>query len=210
MDMTRFNREKIPWKKLLRDAQNGDKKAMEQFCLRAEPIIQEFFKVSVLNRRLGGDEIRGIAYLALMQFMADFKGEVIEKTLPCLLFRVIRCALVSETRKERKRFENELQGSQMGNTGEAGEEDWYDSSFPANREAEPEQVLLKAELKKEVQAALLHTTQRQRNYIRAIYFDGKKTAEYAEETGCSPQFIRKTKQNALIRMRALLKHRNVV
>lgn len=208
--MTIFDREKIPWKKLLRDAQNGDKKAMERFCLSAEPIIQEFFKVHVLNRRLGRDEIRGIAYLALMKFLAGFKGEVRENTLPCLLFRVIRCALLSETRKEQNRFENEVQESQVGNTGEPGRDAWYGSAHPANREAEPEQVLLKAELEKEVQDALLHTTLRQRDYIRAIYFDGKKTTEYAKETGCSPQFIRKTKKNTLNRMRALLKHRNVV
>ena len=86
----------------------------------------------------------------------------------------------------------------------------YDSSFPANREAEPEQVLLKAELKKEVQAALDQTSPRERACIRALYYDGKKMRQYARETGCSHQFISKTTKNTLRRMRGLLKKRNVV
>ena len=50
-----FDRERIPWEKLLRDAQAGDKSAMERFCFCAEPIIQIFFRIHVLERRLGRD-----------------------------------------------------------------------------------------------------------------------------------------------------------
>ena len=207
MDFSVFNREKIPWKKLLRDARAGDKKAMERFCLKAEPIIRYFCRVHVLKRRLGSDEIRGIAYLALMRFIAGFNGEIIEAALPGLLFRVIRCALIDATRLEQKRAANEVR---EGSAGGPEEEARYVRFRPAGRETEPEQVLLKAELVKEVQTALTHASSRQRDCIRAVYFDGKKATEYAKETGCSPQFIRKTNRKTLRRMRAILQRRNVV
>ena len=210
MDMNVFDREKIPWKKLLLDARAGDKKAMERFCLSAEPIIRGFFRVHVLNRRLGQDEIRGIAYLALMKFIAGFKGEVVEETLPSLLHKVIRCALFSETRKERQRCEKEVRDSENGSDGRPEGANCYGRSCPAGPENEPEEVLLKAELEKEVQAALAQTSPRERACIRALYFDGKKMREYARETGCSHQSVSKTNKNTLHRMRALLKKRDAV
>lgn len=205
-----FDRERIPWKKLLRDAQAGDKKAMERFCYCAEPIIRTFFRVHVLERRLGRDEIRGIAWLALMKFIAGFKGEVVEETFPNLLYKVIRCALISEARKERERFENEVPDSAADSEGETEEETGYGRPLPASRETEPEQALLLAELEQEVQEALTHTSPRQRACIRALYYDGKTPTEYARETGCTPQFISRTKTRTLNRMRRLLKKRNVV
>ena len=205
-----FDRERIPWEKLLRDAQAGDKSAMERFCFCAEPIIQIFFRIHVLERRLGRDEIRGIAWLALMKFIAGYKGEVAEETFPNLLYKVIRCALISETRKERERFEKEVPDSAAGCEGGTEDEPGYGQSLPASPETEPEQALLLAELKKEVRAALDQTSPRERACIRALYYDGKKMQQYARETGCSHQFISKTKKNTLRRMRGLLKKRNVV
>ena len=205
-----FDRERIPWEKLLRDAQAGDKSAMERFCFCAEPIIRIFFRIHVLERRLGRDEIRGIAWLALMKFIAGFKGEVVEETFPNLLYKVIRCALVSETRKERERFEKEVPDSTAGSEGGTEDEPGYGQSLPASPETEPEQALLLAELKKEVRAALDQTSPRERACIRALYYDGKKMRQYARETGCSHQFISKTTKNTLRRMRGLLKDRNVV
>lgn len=205
-----FDRERIPWEKLLRDAQAGDKSAMERFCFCAEPIIRIFFRVHVLERRLGRDEIRGIAWLALMKFIAGYKGGVVEETFPNLLYKVIRCALISETRKERERFEKEVPDSAAGCEGGTEDEPGYGQSLPASPETEPEQALLLAELKKEVRAALDQTSPRERACIRALYYDGKKMQQYARETGCSHQFISKTKKNTLRRMRGLLKKRNVV
>ena len=205
-----FDRERIPWEKLLRDAQAGDKSAMERFCFCAEPIIRIFFRIHVLERRLGRDEIRGIAWLALMKFIAGYKGEVVEETFPNLLYKVIRCALISETRKERERFEKEVPDSAAGCEGGTEDEPGYGQSLPASPETEPEQALLLAELKKEVQAALDQTSPRERAFIRALYYDGKKMRQYARETGCSHQFISKTAKNTLRRMRGLLKERNVV
>ena len=69
MDFSVFDRERILWKKLLRDAQAGDKKAMERLCFYAEPILQDFFRVNVLRSRLGRDEIRGIACVANSSFL---------------------------------------------------------------------------------------------------------------------------------------------
>ena len=183
---------------------------MERFCFCAEPIIQIFFRIHVLERRLGRDEIRGIAWLALMKFIAGFKGEVVEETFPHLLYKVIRCALISETRKERERFEKEVPDSAAGSEGGTEEETGYGRPLPASRDTEPEQALLQAELIKEVQAALDQTSPRERACIRALYYDGKKMRQYARETGCSHQFISKTAKNTLRRMRGLLKERNVV
>ena len=205
-----FDRERIPWEKLLRDAQAGDKSAMERFCFCAEPIIRIFFRIHVLERRLGRDEIRGIAWLTLMKFIAGYKGEVVEETFPNLLYKVIRCALISETRKERERFEKEVPDSAAGSEGGTEEEAPYGRPLPASRDTEPEQALLQAELIKEVQAALDQTSPRERACIRALYYDGKKMRQYARETGCSHQFISKTAKNTLRRMRGLLKDRNVV
>ena len=210
MDMKAFDREKIPWKKLLRGARNGDKKAMERFCLSAEPIIRGFFRVHVLDRRLGRDEIRGIAYLALMKFIAGFKGEVAEETLPGLLRKVIRCALLDAVRRERQRCEKEVPDSGSGSDGGPEAADRYGPSCPAGPENEPEEALLKAELEKEVQTALAQTNPKEQDCIRALYFDGKKMRQYARETGCSHQSVSKTNQNTLHRMRALLQHRDVV
>lgn len=210
MDFSVFDRERILWKKLLRDAQAGDKKAMERICLYAEPILQDFFRVNVLRSRLGRDEIRGIAWLALMKFIAGFKGEVVEETFPRLLYKVIRCALLNETRRERDRMENEV--AEGGDRGDSCPDkvSLYDTIHTDGRETEPEQALLQAELKKEVQAALTHTSLRERECIRALYFDGKTSTEYARETGCTSQFISKTKIRTLNRMRRLLKKNNVM
>ena len=203
--MNIFNWENFPWKKLLRDAQAGDKKAMERFCYGAEPIIRSFFRVPVLQRRLGRDEIRGIAYLALMKFIAGFKGELTDETVPGLLRKVIRCALLDAVRKERKRAEKEVTDSKTGSDGGPDEEALYGRLYPAGRERSPEEALLKAELVKEVQAALAQTSPREQDCIHALYFDGKKMREYARETGCSHQSVSKTNKNTLHRMRKLLK-----
>ncbi len=205
-----FGRERIPWEKLLRDAQAGDKKAMERFCFCAEPIIRIFFRIHVLERRLGREEIRGIAWLALMKFIAGFKGDVVEETFPNLLYKVIRCALISETRREQEREEKEVRESGTGSSLSPEEDPLYERVCCACRETEPEQALLQAELEQEVQAALTQTSSRQRACIRALYFDGKTPTEYARETGCTPQFISRTRTRTLKRMRRLLKKRNVV
>ena len=205
-----FEGERIPWEKLLRDAQAGDKQAMERFCFCAEPIIRIFFRVHVLERRLGRDEIRGIAWLALMKFIAGFKGAVVEETFPGLLYKVIRCALISETRREQERAAKEVREGREGCGLSPEDASLYDGIRSAGRETEPEQALLQAELEREVQAALTHTSSRQRACIRALYFDGKTPTQYARETGCTPQFISKTKTRTLRRMRGLLKKRNVV
>ena len=194
-----------PWNSMMQKARNGDRLAMEDFCAGAEPVIQSMFKAPLLLHRLGKDGIRSTACLALLDFMLNYRGKTPDAEMPYLLIRVIKDALLNEARKAENIRKHELTDIFENREDDAGNGTELPLSLIPDAEAgEPDKGLLRGELQKEVQDALRFLSRREQECIRALFFEGKSTAEFARARGCSRQYARKLKRDALARMRSLL------
>ena len=67
---------KFPWNEEIYLAQQGDTQAVRRTCATAEPIVDQFGKVSYFVGWLGKDEVRSIASLALVEFIMSYSGGV--------------------------------------------------------------------------------------------------------------------------------------
>ena len=199
-----FHLKHIPWNSMMQKARNGDRHAMEDFCSGAEPVIRSMFKAPVLLHRLGKDGIRSAACLALLDFMLNYRGKTPDAEMPYLLIRVVKDALLNEARKAEIIRKHELLDPFENREDAAGNVTELPLPPASDAEDEPDKDLLRAELQKKVQDALRFLSRREQDCIRALFFEGKSTAEFARVRGCSLQYARKLKRDALARMRVLL------
>ena len=80
---------KFPWNPEIYLAQQGDTKAMRRTCAKAEPIVDQFGKVSYFVNLLGKDEVRSIASLSLVEFVMSYPGDVPDEEVPALIKQAI-------------------------------------------------------------------------------------------------------------------------
>ena len=80
---------KFPWNEEIYLAQQGDTQAVRRTCATAEPIVDQFGKVSYFVGWLGKDEVRSIASLALVEFIMSYSGGVPDEEIPALIKQVI-------------------------------------------------------------------------------------------------------------------------
>ena len=73
---------KFPWNEEIYLAQQGDTQAVRRTCATAEPIVDQFGKVSYFVGWLGKDEVRSIASLALVEFIMSYSGGVPDEEIP--------------------------------------------------------------------------------------------------------------------------------
>ena len=80
---------KFPWNEEIYLARQGDTQAVRRTCATAEPIVDQFGKVSYFVGWLGKDEVRSIASLALVEFIMSYSGGVPDEEIPALIKQVI-------------------------------------------------------------------------------------------------------------------------
>lgn len=118
---------KFPWNPEIYLAQQGDTKAMRRTCAKAEPIVDQFGKVSYFVNLLGKDEVRSIASLSLVEFVMSYPGGVPDEEVPALIKQAIKCDLINSVhRLEYRRGKEEAPptnadtGSPENSSGDTG------------------------------------------------------------------------------------------
>ena len=90
---------KFPWNEEIYLARQGDTQAVRRTCATAEPIVDQFGKVSYFVGWLGKDEVRSIASLALVEFIMSYSGGVPDEEIPALIKQVIKCDLINSVHR---------------------------------------------------------------------------------------------------------------
>ena len=185
---------KFPWNPEIYLAQQGDTKAMRRTCAKAEPIVDQFGKVSYFVNLLGKDEVRSIASLSLVEFVMSYPGGVPDEEVPALIKQAIKCDLINSVHRLEYRRGKEEAPPTNGDTG----------SPSAPPYGEPEACLLQNAYAQTVQDAIQHLNRNEQTVIQFYYFRQETTNEIAVRLGCSVQNVRKIKRRALTRLRSLL------
>ena len=185
---------KFPWNEEIYLAQQGDTQAVRRTCATAEPIVDQFGKVSYFVGWLGKDEVRSIASLALVEFIMSYSGGVPDEEIPALIKQVIKCDLINSVHRMEYRRSKEDASSFTPDTG----------SPSAPPYGEPEACLLQNAYAQTVQDAIQHLNRNEQTVIQSYYFRQETINEIAARLGCSPRFVRKTRRKALLRLRGLL------
>ena len=167
---------------------------MRRTCAKAEPIVDQFGKVSYFVNLLGKDEVRSIASLSLVEFVMSYPGGVPDEEVPALIKQAIKCDLINSVHRLEYRRGKEEAPPTNADTG----------SPSAPPYGEPEACLLQNAYAQTVQDAIQHLNRNEQTVIQFYYFRQETTNEIAVRLGCSVQNVRKIKRRALTRLRSLL------
>lgn len=193
-----------PWNETIYLAQQNDVTAMRQACHWAEPIADQFCKVSYFVRCLGKDETRSIATLSLAEFIMSYPGGYADADIPANMKQAIKCDLINSIQKLQTRRSKE-EPYPLWDEG-APPQSGTGAALPAADAAgEPEARLLQKRYAKKVQDAIKRLSRNEQAVIHSFFFRQDSTAEIAAALGCTPQYVSKIKHKALRRLRGLLK-----
>ena len=195
----------FPWNRWIKMAQSGSTAAVLMFCQSMEPIVADFCRNRTFLKLFAADETRSIASLAALEFMMEFRGQTPDREIPYLLRRVIRCRLYDEARRlqRRRRYEMPETGCLASDDGDADRGTFFQPAAPEDET--PETKLLLTEHKSRLQELLKTLKPKEQELIRAMYGENKTSAEIAKEWGCSSRYVRLVRQNALDKLKTLLR-----
>ena len=198
-----------PWNEWLRLARQGDENAKLRFCAQAEPFVQNLCKTRYFWERLGKEEVRSIATLALMDFLMKHPNPPDDRNLPYLLKRIMHNHILFQLKKQNVRKKHEIYSAEPKDTD--GTEAAQDSlaNYPASRDEEPEAKLLAKELRNATAEAMGQLLPSEKDVIRAFFFQNKTAAAIAKELQCTRQNVEKLRNRALRRLRQLLEAQHI-
>lgn len=196
----------LPWEEWIRLARDGDTKATQLFCLAAEPFIRPLCEWRLLTDRLGRDEVRSMAALAVIEFLMTYKGSFRNRKIPFMLWRYVRYDLLDALRRQNTRHCAELPEVVRGRDRTETNLTLADRVDP-RPELQPEQVLLQDDFRAEVRDAMNSLDGYEQAVIHSIYFQRKNIGETSRELGLSPQYARRLHRSALERLRGRLEKR---
>ena len=165
---------------LVTAAQNGDKEALERLCIFYEPLFRKEMRREIFYNAIGYEEGLSLARLKFIELVLNYNGADFTHFAGYVRCR-IHFALYDEMKKAWKRENNE--------TTIPGD----DSDTPALTdnmiEREELAILLKLALKK--------LTEKQRNTIKALYYEGYSGKEIAAKQKITPAMVSKNHKQAL-------------
>lgn len=171
---------------LVTAAQNGDKAALEKLCIFYEPLFRREMKREIFYKGLGYEEGLSLARLKFIELVLNYNGADFTHFAGYVRCR-IHYALYDAMRKIWKEEEHSVPLP-------AGD----DADLPALAdniiEREELAILLKLALKK--------LTEKQRNTIKALYFDGYSGKELAAHLKITPAMVTKHHKQALKNLRS--------
>ena len=198
----------LPWTEWMRLARDGDTEAVRRFCAAAEPLISRLCRWRLPVDKLGSDEVRGIAALAVVEFLMTYNGPLQDRKIPLVLRRYVRCELLDTLRKLNARRKYELpeicceSGNAGGDPASATGQDT--GPFP-----DPEERLLRDDFRRELEDAIRNLNPKERAVIHSFYFLGKPAGAVSGLLNCSPQYARRLRRAAIRRLRGRLENRPV-
>ena len=166
---------------LVTAAQNGDKEALERLCIFYEPLFRKEMKRDIFYKALGFEEGLSLARLKFIEIVMSYNGADFSHFAGYVRCR-IHFALYDEMKKAWERENNEA-------VLPVGDDDAV--HLPADNPIEREElaILLKLALKK--------LTEKQRNTIKALYFEGYSGKEIADKQKITPAMVSKNHKQAL-------------
>ena len=166
---------------LVAAAQNGDKAALERLCIFYEPLFRKEMKREIFYKALGFEEGLSLARLKFIEIVMSYNGADFSHFAGYVRCR-IHFALYDEMKKAWERENNEAALPVSDDTG---------VHLPADNPIDREElaILLKLALKK--------LTEKQRNTIKALYFDGYSGKEIAAKEKITPAAVTKHHKQAL-------------
>jgi len=198
-----------PWNEWLRLARQGDENAILLFCAQAEPFVKRLCNTHYFRERLGEEEIRSIATLALMDFLMNHPNPPDDRNLPYLLKRIMHNNILVQLRNQKVRKKHEVHSAEPGDSDAAEAAQVCLASYPASREEEPEAKLLAKELHNATVEAVNQLQPNEKNMIRAFFFQNKTAAAIAKELQCTRQNVEQVRDRALRRLRQLLEGQHI-
>ena len=166
---------------LVTAAQNGDKAALERLCIFYEPLFRKEMKREIFYKALGFEEGLSLARLKFIEIVMSYNGADFSHFAGYVRCR-IHFALYDEMKKAWERENNE---AALPVSDDAG------VHLPADNPIDREElaILLKLALKK--------LTEKQRNTIKALYFEGYSGKEIAAKEKITPAAVTKHHKQAL-------------
>ena len=178
---TDYNEQEKLTKQLVTAAQNGDKDALERLCIFYEPLFRKEMKREIFYKALGFEEGLSLARLKFIEIVMSYNGADFSHFAGYVRCR-IHFALYDEMKKAWERENNE---AALAVSDEAA------VHLPADNPIDREElaILLKLALKK--------LTEKQRNTIKALYFEGYSGKEIAAKEKITPAAVTKHHKQAL-------------
>ena len=170
----------LPWEEWIRRARDGDTEATNYFCLAAKPFIWPLCQWPLLTDKLGRNEVRSMAALAMIEFLMTYRGPFGNRKIPILLRRYVRCVLLDNLRRlnSRRRFEAAEDDRDKDNLPV---EEMSEEPEDPDPEANPEEVLLQDDYCSEVRNATNSLKRNEQAVIHSIYFQRKSIREISHE-----------------------------
>ena len=169
-------------KTLVTAAQNGDTQALEELCIMFEPLFRKEIKREIFYNALGFEEGLSLARLRFIEIIMSYNGADFTN-LPGYIRCRIHFALYDEMKKVWERQNNEA--ALPADDGEA------------NISAFGDNVIEREELAILLELALKKLTEKQRNTIKALYFEGYTGKELAAKQKITPAAVSKNHKQAL-------------
>ena len=169
-------------KALVSAAQNGSTQALEELCIMFEPLFRKEMKREIFYNALGFEEGLSLARLRFIEIIMSYNGADYVHFAGYVRCR-IHFALYDEMKKAWERQNNEA--ALPADDGEA------------NISALGEDVIEGEELAILLELALKKLTEKQRNTIKALYFEGYTGKELAAKQKITPAMVSKNHKQAL-------------
>ena len=169
-------------KTLVTAAQNGSTQALEELCIMFEPLFRKEMKREIFYNALGFEEGLSLARLRFIEIIMSYNGADFIN-LPGYIRCRIHFALYDEMKKAWERENNEA--------SLPAEDDTVNISALGDNVIEREELAILLEL------ALKKLTEKQRNTIKALYFEGYTGKELAAKQKITPAMVSKNHKQAL-------------
>ena len=175
-------------KSLITATQNGDRDALERLCIFYEPLFKKEMRREIFYNSIGYEEGLSLARLKFIEIVMNYNGADFTHFAGYVRCR-IHFALYDEMKKAWMRENNET-------AIPVGDDDGV--HLPADNTIDREElaILLKLALKK--------LTEKQRNTIKALYFEGYSGKEIAAKQKITPAMVSKNHKQALKNLRSNL------
>lgn len=197
--------QEIPkWNEWLRLARQGNETAKLSFCSQAEPFINQFCNVTKFTDLLGKDEVRGIASLAVVEFLMEYPSPPEDKDIPFMLKRIIRNKITDQLRKMFVREQHNYKAAPKADEDDPEQKQDSMANLPASKKTEPETKLLQKEITHTALAAFRQLKPNEQTVLHAFFYQNKTPAAVAKALHCSRQYVEKVRDTALCRMHQLM------
>ena len=171
--------------KLVTAAQNGDSNALERLCIFYEPLFRKEMRREIFYNALGYEDGLSLARLKFIEIVMAYNGADFVHFAGYVRCR-IHYALYDAVKKIWERQSNEAA---------LPDGDCTESQFLADNAVEREELAILLAL------ALKKLTDKQRNTIKAMYFEGFSGKEVAAKLKITPAMVTKHHKQALINLK---------